>query len=231
MRFIKMPNNIFDYPLSPNGFRVYTFLISRVNALQTVVISYEKIAEACYITSKTAFKAIDELEAQGLVHKEHRYNILGYAKNKYFVNRLPGRWFKVDATVMQSKIKSTDFVVYCYIKKCMDSKKEEAFPSLNMIAKGTGISHSRVSTAVKYLREHTYLNRVKRHYRKTKAFRHNRYLHFRINTKTRRVRRPKHTLLNKILNSKLIELLIRIIEWWMKNVKSYLYSKGSIIFT
>lgn len=194
MRFFRVPNQIFDFRLTPKAFRTYIFLLSKANIFQTAVVGYEGIASACRMSMRSASSAVQELVSAGLLVKENRYHFLGYAKNKYTVRRLPGGWFKVGMDVIESNLKNTDFIVYCFIRKCMDSKHEEAFPSLNAISKGTGISHSRVSVAVRYLREHTYLNRVKRHYRKTRAYRHNRYLLFRFWGKKRRVHSAKRTL-------------------------------------
>ena len=96
MRFFKMSNRIFDYPLSPNGFVVYAYLLSRANILQAVVVGYKSIAAACKIDPKTACRAIDELTSHKLVSKENRYNILGKAKNKYILSKPQGSWFKVE---------------------------------------------------------------------------------------------------------------------------------------
>ena len=227
MRFFKMANRIFDYPLSPKGFIVYSYLISRVNILQTIVISYQAISEACHIDPKTACKAVDELTSQELITKEHRYNILGYAKNKYMVNKLSGGWFKVEHCIFKTNIKSTDFMVYCYIKKCMDAKQAEAFPSLTAITAGTRISRSRVVVAVRYLCEYTYINRVKRHYKKTQAYRHNRYMKFRITNKNKEARSLKRTSFIQQFIFKKSYFLIYIIRQVIKNVKLLFFSRGS----
>ena len=227
MRFFKMANHIFDYPLSPKGFIVYSYLISRVNILQTIVISYQAISKVCHIDPKTACKAVEELTSQELITKERRYNILGYAKNKYIVNKLSGGWFKVEHCIFKTTIKSTDFMVYCYIKKCMDAKHAEAFPSLTAITKDTGISRSRVAVAVRYLREYTYINRVKRHYKKTQAYRHNRYLKFRIANKKKEARSLKRTSFIQQFIFKKSYFLIRIIGRVIKNVKLFLFLRGS----
>lgn len=231
MRFVKIPNKIFGRNLTHNGFRVYAYLLARSNALYTTIVSYELIARACSIAPKTAYTAVTELIEAGLLHKGRRFGTLGYAKNKYFVEQLPGGWFKIDFAVLISSMKSTDFVVYCFIRKCMDAKAEEAFPSLSAIAKGTGISRSRAVGAVKFLRQYTYLNHVRRHYKKTKAYRHNRYLMFRLNDKKRRMRSHKHTLQNKKLSRSIGQLSNTMIMRGEKNVKSFDVYRGSIIFT
>lgn len=231
MRFFKMANQIFDYPLTPNGFQVYSYLLSRINLLQTVIIGYQAIADACHIDPKTACRAIDELTSLNLITKEHRYNVLGYSKNKYVVKKPHGGWFKVEYSILRAGIKSTDFMVYCYLKKCMDAKQEEAFPSLNTISKSTGISRSRVVLAVRYLREHTYINRVKRHYKKTKAYRQNRYLKFKFKkleqaNKKKETRPLKRTSFKAFLAKK-SQPLIYMIERMVTNVKSFFFSRGS----
>lgn len=227
MRFFKISNRIFDYPLSPKGFMVYSYLVSRMNVFQSVVISYQAISDTCHIDPKTAYSAINELTSYNLIVKEHRYNIVGYAKNKYTLNRLSGGWFKVEYDVFKTNIKSTDFKVYCFIKKCMDAKHEEAFPSLTAISEGTKISRSSVVTAIKYLRAYTFINCVKRHYKQTKAYRHNRYLKFRlkISSKKKEVRSPKRTSHQQFILK--CFLLIYIIRQVKKNVKKLLLFRGS----
>lgn len=220
MRFIKMANQIFDYQLSPNGFRVFCLLSGWKNCFNTVVISYQAIADACSIDAKTACRAVDELSDNELLVKEHRYNIRGYAKNKYTVKTLPGGWFKVEYHVLKAKLSASDFLVYCFIRKCMDAKRQEAFPSLSAIAQGTGISRSRVVLAIRCLREHTYLNRVKRRYKKTRAHRQNRYLFFRLQPKKKEARSAKRASFKQLIIKKSY-FLIHIIERMVKNVKFF----------
>lgn len=227
MRFFKIPNQIFDYPLSPKGFMVYSYLVSRMNAFQSVVISYQAISDACHMDPKTACSAINELISYKLVIKEHRYNIDGYSKNKYTLNKLSGRWFKVEYDAFKTNIKSTAFKVYCFIKKCMDAKYEEAFPSLTAISEGTHLSRSSVATAIKYLREYTFINRIKRHYKQTRAYRHNRYIKFRLNAKKKEVRSQKRTSFIQQFIFERCYLLIHIIKRVKKNVKTLLLFKGS----
>jgi len=131
--------------------------------------------------TKTAQTAIKELEMKELITKQNRYNVRGYLANRYFVKNLIDHnkgWFKVEQAVFKTSIKATDFVVFCFIRKSMSSSQQEAFPSLSAISNGTGISRGRVSQALRYLRDYTFVNRIKRHYKCTKAYSHNRYMHF-----------------------------------------------------
>ncbi len=192
MRFIRVPNRIFSFRLSAKSFRAFIVLLSKANVFGTTVISYAEIASACGISSRTAYTAINELVSKELIARQNRYNTLGYAKNQYTVRQLPGGWFRVGMEIARGSLRNADFQVYCYIRKCMD-RKGEAFPSLNRIAEVTGISHSRVAVSVRYLRQYSYLNRVRRHYRRTKAFCHNRYLLFNFDRK-RRVHSSQRTL-------------------------------------
>lgn len=154
MRFFKMPNHIFSYSLTPKAILVYAYINSRMNSLHAAILSYDNIACSCRMDRKTAVQAVRELLQRGLIEKKTRCNYRGKLKNKYMVGSLPGGWFKVEHRILQTRIRSTDFAVYCYIKMRMDSK-DEAFPSLNAIAAGTGISHSRVVQAVQYLKRYT----------------------------------------------------------------------------
>lgn len=227
MQFFKMANQIFDYRLSPNGFKVFCLLTSRKNILNAAILSYQVIAERCGIDSKTARRAVEELITKELVVKEHRYNIRGYAKNKYTVKSLSGKWFKIEYRLFREKMPSSDFMVLCYIKNRMFEGLQEAYPSLSAIAKDTGISRSRVALAIRFLREHTYLNRVKRHYKKTKALRQNRYLFFRIHSKKKKETRSAKRASFKKLIIKKSYYLFHIIERSAKNVKLFFYSRGS----
>ncbi len=226
MRFFKMANQIFDYQLSPNGFKVYCLLISRKNCLNAICISCQTIAESCGIDTKTVCRTIKELVSNKLIDKDHRFNIRGYAKNKYVIKPLPGGWFKIEYPILNAKMTASDFMVYAFIRKCMDAKKQEAFPSLSSIAQNTGISRSRVAVAVRNLREHTYLNRVKRRYRQTKAYRQNRYLLFKLQRKKKEARSSKRTSFAKLIIKKSY-FLIHIIERMVKNVKLFFKSRGS----
>lgn len=226
MRFFKMANQIFDYQLSPNGFKVYCLLASRKNCLNASILSYQAIADSCGIDSKTARRAIDELMSRELIVKEHRYNILGYAKNKYIIKSLSGKWFKIEYRLLREKMSGSDFMVLCYIKNRMFEGQQEAYPSLSTIAKDTGISRSRVVLAIRFLREHTYLNRVKRRYKKTKAHRQNRYLFFKLQPKKKEARSAKRASFKKLIIKK-SHYLFHMIERSAKNVKSFFYSRGS----
>lgn len=185
MRFFKMPNLIFSCSLTPKAILVYAYINSRMNSLHAAILSYNEIACNCRMDRKTAAQAVKELLQRGLIEKKTRCNYRGKLKNKYSAGSLPGGWFKVEYRILQTQIQRTDFAVYCYIKLCMD-RKGEAFPSLNAIATGTGISHSRVVQAVQYLRRYTFINHVRRHYKRTNAYRHNRYLLFRERSKKKR---------------------------------------------
>lgn len=189
MRFIKVSNNIFNYNLTSKAFYVYCYLFSRVKN-NIAILGYEDIAFYCHMSKKTAISAIAELTDKRLVEKQYRHNDYGYARNRYIVKDIIDKndknrdinWFKIDFEVFKTEIKPIDFVVYAYLRKRMgqDDKLgyETAFPSLSIIHKDTGISRSRVAVAISYLRTHSFLNRVKRHYKKTKAWFINRYQEF-----------------------------------------------------
>ncbi|HEX3018092.1 MAG TPA: helix-turn-helix domain-containing protein [Caproicibacter sp.] len=230
MRFFKMPNKIFSYQLSPKSMFVYAYLISRMNALHAAVVSYDTISCNCHMDRKTAAQAVKELLQQQLISKETRRNYRGNLKNKYMVNMLPGRWFKVDYQVFQTQIGSTDFMVYCFVKKCM-SVQGEAFPSLNTIAKDTGISHSRIVQSVKYLRRYTFINRVRRHYRRTKAYRHSRYILFRFKDKKKKARSVKRVFRKLTIRCNANHSSSNaIVKRERKNVKLFFACRGSPYF-
>ena len=226
-----MPNSIFDYKLAPKAVFVYAYLVSRMNALHAVTVSYKTISDNCHMDSKTAFHAVKELESSRLIAKETRHDYRGKLKNKYIVNKLAGGWFKGEYQVFNTKIKSTDFMVYCYIKMRMNCKSNESFPSLNTIAKGTGLSHSRVVTAVKYLRQFTFINRVRRHYKKTNAYRHNRYMLYKFTgNKKRKTRLPVRVFLSLKRFYKHFSSSKDIVVYINKKVNTCFKNRGSPYF-
>ena len=227
MRFFKMPNQIFDYLLTPRASFVYAYLLSHKNLLHTVILSYKGIAENCHMDEKTAQKAVQELVNNKLIYKETRQSYKGNLKNKYWITVLSGGWFKVEYQVFHTQIKCYDFMIYCYIKKHMDSKHCEAFPSLNAIAAGTGISHSRVVTAVQYLRRFTFINRVIRRYKRTNAHRHNRYVLFRLNQKKEKTRSHKRVSGKPNCCNAKFSFFVIIVKHNLRNVKSSFTNRGS----
>lgn len=226
MHFFKMPNQIFNFSLSAKGVFVYAYLSSRMNQLHAAVVSYDEISRGCNIDSKTASVAVKELLHHKLISVQTRRNYRGNLKNRYLVGHLSGGWFKVEYQVFQTKIRSTDFTIYCYIKKCMDSKGE-AFPSLSAISTATGISRGRVSQGVQYLCRYTFINHVRRHYRHTGAYRHNRYFLFQIEKKktrsTKRIFRV-HGCVSAVRNVLTKHIIVRR----RNNVKLFFCGRGSL---
>lgn len=194
--FVKVSNKIFDYNLSPKALFVYAYLCSRVSCLQTTTVKLDTISKACSMDVKTITSAVTELEEHKLVCKQNRYNSRGYLANRYYVTNIVennNRWFKLDREVFTTDIKATDFMVYCFIICKMSEKDMQAFPSLTTIQEGTYISRGRISKAISYLRSYTFLNRIKRHYRRTRAYRHNRYLQFKCNQSVKKDKKRVRT--------------------------------------
>ncbi len=217
--FFKMSNQIFDYNLTPKALFVYAYLSSKVNCLQSTNATYAQISRACNIDAKTVRAAVTELERIGLVTKQNRYNVRGYIANRYYVKNLVHNnksWFKVERQVFNTDIAPYDFMVFCYIRKSMCAHKSEAFPSLSAIVNGTGISRNRVSQAIQYLRAYTFINRVKRHYKRTQAWRHNRYLMFNCNVK--KCKKNAHT--TRVRTN--VNLITYIVPHFPKKVNHFL---------
>lgn len=182
--FVKVSNDIFNYKLSPKALFVYIYLCSRVSCLQTTTVKLETISKACNMDVKTVSTAVSELEEKKLVVKQNRYNSRGYIASRYYVTNIINgskSWFKIDREVFSTDIKATDFMVYCFVICKMSESDKQSFPSFTAIKEGTHISRGRVAKAVSYLRTYTFINRIKRHYRRTRAYRHNRYIHFLCN--------------------------------------------------
>lgn len=181
--FIKVSNTVFNYNLSPKAIFVYIYLCVCADKFSSAIVKLATISKRCNMDIKTVSSAISELQESGFIRKVNRYNNRGYLANRYYLkNLIKGNkaWFKLPTEVFKTAIKATDFVVFCFINRCMSSHRNEAFPSLTAIHNGTGISRGRVSQAVTYLRQFTFVNRVKRHYKQTRAFRHSRYMKFKL---------------------------------------------------
>lgn len=188
-QFVKVSNTIFNYNLSPKAVLVYIYLSARANKMHEAIVKLATISKNCNMDSKTVISALKELERIKMIVKANRYNQRGYLANRYFLKNLfkeNNKWFAVPTEVFKTKIKATDFVIFAYITKCMDHKNKEAFPSLSAIANNTGVSRGRVASAISYLRKHTFINRVKRKYKRTRAYRHNRYLQFKMQPKNKK---------------------------------------------
>ncbi|WMJ22195.1 helix-turn-helix domain-containing protein [Paludicola sp. MB14-C6] len=90
---------------------------------------------------KTVQSALKELQERFFIQKEHCYKNKQYITNRYKIIYLTkNRWFKLDPYIFKTNIKSTDFVIYCYIISRMKETCKEAFPSYSTISKSTGIS-------------------------------------------------------------------------------------------
>lgn len=178
--FTKISNRIFSYKLTPKSVFVYSYLSSKINRLRYATVKLETIALACNMDTKTVRSAIKELSIKKLINKENRYNCRGYITSRYYVLELSKRFIKLDNEIFKTGIKSTDFMVYLYIISKMSENDMQSFPSLSNIQSSTGVSRGRISKSTAFLMTFTYINKVRRKYKKTLAYRHNRYLKFKI---------------------------------------------------
>lgn len=197
--FFKMSNSIFEYKLSPKAFIVFTFLSCKVNILQSVAIKHDDIAIHCNICRQSVITAIHELEVRKLVTKQNRYNFIGFKSNRYYVKNLvmSKGWFKVERQVFDTDISPLNFMVFAFIKKSMNNRIDEAFPSYNTISECTGISRNSAISAVRYLRSFTFVNRIRRR-KRNMVFKQNRYMHFKCNLKNeqkKKARSSQHALI------------------------------------
>lgn len=183
--FLKIPNKIFNYALSPKAFKVYACLLYKATSLHSITLTTSQLEKLTLLSAKTIRSAISELKRKNLVNKQNRYGALGYTANRYYITVPTGNWFKLPREVFKTNIDTTSFIVFCYIHKCMGNKTVEAYPSINNIMRATGISKTSVVKALEYLYAYSYINRIKRKYKATRAYRHNRYINFRYTYKNR----------------------------------------------
>ncbi len=195
MIFFKLPNNIFKYNLTATAFIVYSYLLFRQGNNKYIDIKGDIVAKNCNISRPSVIKSIKVLENENLIKKQNRYNYESkYISNRYTIDKLPGSFTKINKDVFKTDIKPTDFLIYCFINKCMD-KDSNAFPSLSRISKAIHISRSRVAKAVKYLREYTFLNRIRRK-KKNRSFKQNKYTFFFVKSKVNTTKKAsQHTWL------------------------------------
>lgn len=226
--FIKISNYIFNYKLTPKALYLYAFLTTQINVFNDVIITYERLSSRCKMSPKTVRTALAELQEKQLVIKNRRYNSIGYAANRYTVNRLnvKSAWFPIERAVFDTAIQATDFMVFCFIRKCVCGKTREAFPSLTAIFAATGISRGRVAQAVIYLRKYTFVNRIKRHYKKTKAYRHNRYIEFVCNTLKKNKKNARTWTSQKVRTNSFSAFIVTLIS---TNVKSFILRSSTQI--
>ena len=92
----QVPNSIFDdcenINITTNSLAVYIYLCRCSNQGSEAYPSYRDIAKKCRMTRPTAVKAVNELEAEGLVTvtRRRKTNKDNYS-NIYTVNRIPGK--------------------------------------------------------------------------------------------------------------------------------------------
>lgn len=176
--FIKIPNAIFSYELSPAALFLYCAMLSKANVFNSLCITYAQLAQLCRMDPKTIRSAMCALEEKKLMVKSNRYNARGYIANRYTLTIPDGNWFKLQREVFTTEIKAPAFMVYCFIQKSMCLKRGGAFPSITAITNETGIKRASVCKAITYLNDYSFINRIRRRYKRTSAHRHNRYLPF-----------------------------------------------------
>lgn len=148
--FIRVPNSIFEYELTPSELMTYCFLLSKCQYFNATTIKISTIAEGCGCSRNTSATAVNGLVRKGLLSVQTRYYRGYQGANRYNIANLGGGWFKLDKAIFNLKLNKSDFAVYLYILKCTN-RSGNAFPSASKISSFTGVSEPRVRQAVKEL--------------------------------------------------------------------------------
>lgn len=153
-KFLKLPNNLFEFKLSPSAFYLYARLALIFKSDSSFKIKLDCIASWCKMSKSTVCRAIRELSDVGLIKKSCTYTIKDHiayqGQNEYKLTSLGGSFTMIEASVLHniSRIDKTTFVIYCYIKKCSNSNNM-AFPSISNIQNATGFSKQTVISKIK----------------------------------------------------------------------------------
>jgi len=70
MRFLR---EIYDYNLPHRAVTVFMYLSNRANKSKTCFPSVKRISEDLHISKSTVFRALNDLEAVGLIKREERW--------------------------------------------------------------------------------------------------------------------------------------------------------------
>lgn len=174
MYFVKMPNMIFEFDLSPMAFMVYCSIKSFAGRDQAVILKAATIARRCHIHRNSVYTAINELQASGLISIEKRQQENGYkASHRYVLAGLSGKWFKIDFRLFSYTLNPSVFMVLAYLQS-KANHAGRAFPSYTQINAATGLCQNTIIKAIGVIR--TLKLGAKKHYlRIINRFGHNNY--------------------------------------------------------
>lgn len=152
MKFIKLPNKIFDLGLKPTDIMVFAALKTLDKDYNNCVkCSAVEIADLCGIHRNSVGAAIKHLVASGIIRKANTYNSIGNrTANKYYLLKTSYKFFMLPCSIFSYKLKPSAFAVYAYFVRC-SNKSGRAFPSLKKIAYNCNICINTVISAFREL--------------------------------------------------------------------------------
>lgn len=154
MNYFSINSGIFGYRLRPSELMVFCAVSSIKNALSFSVCKAESISRRTGLSARTVYRALDGLQAAGLLTKRTRYRYDGTrAANGYHVAPVSGGKFKVDRSIWLHKPGATEFAVYLLLTKTMDNTTRTAYPSLNVISRTLEVCKNTVIAAIRKLQD------------------------------------------------------------------------------
>lgn len=178
MRFLKLPNAVFDLDLEPMDFMVYCGIKSFCDKKLYAVVKAEKIAARIGVHRNSIYTAVKRLANLGLIlpiarKQKHGLHANYRAANGYQFAELTGKWTKIPCNIFSYKLLPSRFMVYAYLQS-RKNHAQRVFPSYGQITDSLNIDERTAENAVKELKS---LELVKRkHYiRVISCFGHNNY--------------------------------------------------------
>lgn len=170
--FLKLPNALLEMQLSPNALKVLCALMSAADHENKTIMRTCVIARKCDVAAGTVCTAIKNLEAMGLVRREHIYKEDGtYAANRYTI-ALPvgGRWFALNLSEQVLQLPASSFSVYAAMLR-FRGRNRKAFPSLFQLSSLLGLCKNTLLRAIRCLQASGLLKKMAKW-----AGKHNLYL-------------------------------------------------------
>ncbi|MEM1485591.1 helix-turn-helix domain-containing protein [Oscillospiraceae bacterium PP1C4] len=176
MNYFNVSSSIFEYELTPSELMTYCALSSIKNCLNYSVSCAQALSDRTGLSSRTVYRAIENLQDKGLITKRNRYRYDGTkAANGFTVAPMTGRKFKVDRRIWNHKLDASAFAVYLYLVKTADNHSKQAHPCLRKISDALNLCRNTVIAKVRLLHDRMLLVKENRRSERTNRFVSNRH--------------------------------------------------------
>lgn len=143
MRFYKIPNEMFEIPVSSSAFVVYTVLSNHFYFKSCIKVKLYTISRLTGLSINTIRTALDELQSSGYINIYKRFDIHGNCTtSKYQIIRSNHSFTAIDRKTFFFILRTCGkaaLYVYSAIRKCQNANGK-AFPSYKQLMAMTGLS-------------------------------------------------------------------------------------------